>query len=111
MMPSSTHTRIRQLTPMAEELPQAIHPDFVHRLDPEYIAFHNAHIAPLPALHTLPWDPAVRNGINVPGSRPAEEVGSIKDYSLTHCKVRALVPKGEAPPGGWPVYIWYHGGE
>jgi len=91
--------------------PQAIDPAILPRLDPEYVVFHNEYIAHTVPPHTLPWDPTIRNRPTVPGSAEILQVGSVKDYGLTHCKVRVFTPEGAPPPKGWPVYIWYHGGE
>jgi acetyl esterase/lipase len=91
--------------------PQAIDPDILPRLDPEYVAFHNKYVAHLVPPHTLPWNPAIRNGDTVPGSAEVLSVGSVQDYDLSHCKVRVFTPEGTPPPDGWPAYIWYHGGE
>ncbi|EGO29280.1 hypothetical protein SERLADRAFT_377916, partial [Serpula lacrymans var. lacrymans S7.9] len=51
------------------EVAQPLHPDIIPRLDPEYIAFHNAHIAHIVPPHTLPWDASLRSRPPVPGSR------------------------------------------
>ncbi|KAG9314331.1 Alpha/Beta hydrolase protein [Chiua virens] len=89
---------------------QPIHPEILPRLDPEYVEFHNKYIAHLPAPHTLPWDPSIRNRETVPGAADTLQVGSVKDYDLSKTKVRVFTPEGPAPEGGWPVYCWYHGG-
>lgn len=90
--------------------PQAIDPDILPRLDLEYVAFHNKHVAHLVPPHSLPWDPAIRNRDTVPGSAEVLSVGSVQDYDLSHCKVRVFTPEGSPPPDGWPAYVWYHGG-
>lgn len=90
---------------------QPIDPDILPRLDPEYVEFHNKHIAHLPALHTLPWDPNIRNEETVPGAADILEVGSVKDYDLSKTKVRVFTPEGPPPESGWPAYCWYHGGQ
>ncbi|KAF9229248.1 hypothetical protein BS17DRAFT_798842 [Gyrodon lividus] len=89
---------------------QPIDPEILSRLDPEYVEFHNKYIAHLPAPHTLPWDPNIRNKETVPGAAEILEVGSVKDYDLSKTKVRVFTPEGTAPESGWPVYCWYHGG-
>ena len=90
---------------------QSIDPAILPRLDPEYVEFHNKHIAHLPALHTMPWDPNVRNKRTVPGTADILNVGSVKDYDLSKTKVRVFTPEGLQPKDGWPVYRWYHGGQ
>ncbi|KAF9237328.1 alpha/beta hydrolase fold-domain-containing protein [Melanogaster broomeanus] len=89
---------------------QPIDPEILPRLDPEYVQFHNKYIAHLPAPHTLPWNPNMRNGETVPGAAVILKVGSVKDYDLSKTKVRVFTPEGTPPEGGWPVYCWYHGG-
>ncbi|KAG6371740.1 S1/P1 nuclease-domain-containing protein [Boletus reticuloceps] len=48
---------------------QPIHPDVLHRLDPEYVPFHNEHIAPV-VPHTIPWHSDIHKLPVVPGSSP-----------------------------------------
>ncbi|KIJ21785.1 hypothetical protein PAXINDRAFT_65117 [Paxillus involutus ATCC 200175] len=90
---------------------QPIDPVILPRLDPEYVEFHNKYIAHLPAPHTLPWDPNIRNKETVPGAAETLKVGSVKDYDLSKTKVRVFTPEGTPPESGWPVYCWYHGGQ
>jgi len=90
---------------------QPIHPSMLPKLDPQYIAFHNTHIAHLTPPHTLPWDPAIRALPNVPGGSDPLPVQSIVDYEIsTNTKVRVYTPEGEAPTGGWPALLFFHGG-
>ncbi|OJA14194.1 hypothetical protein AZE42_12665, partial [Rhizopogon vesiculosus] len=58
------------------DLPSAIHPDILPRLDPEYVAIHNEHIAHRIPPHTIPWNPDVRNGPYIPGGSPVRTVGA-----------------------------------
>ncbi|EIW80577.1 hypothetical protein CONPUDRAFT_57021 [Coniophora puteana RWD-64-598 SS2] len=91
------------------DLPQAIHPDFINRLRPEYIKFHNEHIAHRVPPHKLPWDPAIRH-IPAPGGSPVQKVGSVRDIPLENHTIRVFTPSGSPPEKGWPVYIDIHGG-
>jgi acetyl esterase/lipase len=90
----------------------SIHPSVIDKLDPQYVAFHNAYIKDhvVPA-ETLPWDPKIREGPTVPGSSEPLEVSSTKDYNISKARLRVFTPKGERPVGGWPVFIWFHGGQ
>jgi len=92
------------------ELPQAIHPDVVNRLRPEYVEFHNEHIASRVPPHAVPWDPKIRNAPTVPGGSPVQKVGSVRDIPLQNHKIRVFTPSGTPPEKGWPVYIDIHGG-
>ncbi|KAG1861801.1 Alpha/Beta hydrolase protein [Suillus subalutaceus] len=92
------------------DLPSAIHPDILPRLDPEYVAIHNAQIAHRVPLHTIPWHPDIRKAPHVPGGSPVRTVGAVKDISLQNCKIRAFIPEGTPPQEGWPVLLFIHGG-
>ncbi|KAH7916442.1 alpha/beta hydrolase fold-domain-containing protein [Hygrophoropsis aurantiaca] len=97
---------------MAQSVPNPIDPDILPRLDPEYVAFHNKYVAHIVPYHTVYWDPSMRAAMGnpVPGSSEVVKVGSVKDYDLSHCRVRVFTPEGTTPVDGWPVYIWFHGG-
>ena len=89
---------------------QPIHPEILPKLIPEYVAFHNANTAFAPAIHEIPWDPIVRQGPPVQGGSAPLQVGSVKDLSLTHCKMRVFTPEGTPPAEGWPIFLFFHGG-
>ncbi|KAF9531237.1 alpha/beta hydrolase fold-domain-containing protein [Crepidotus variabilis] len=89
---------------------QPIHLNMIPKLDPEYVAFHNEHLINLTPPHTLPWDPAIRNGVAVPGASEPLKVAKTQDFDLPHTKFRAFTPEGQAPSGGWPLFIFFHGG-
>ncbi|KIY52688.1 hypothetical protein FISHEDRAFT_69504 [Fistulina hepatica ATCC 64428] len=92
------------------QVAQPLHPDIVPRLDSEYKAFHESHLANIIPPHTLPWDPSIRNAPAVPGGSPLLEVGGTKDYKLSQFSVRVFTPKDSASTNGWPVFIFFHGG-
>ena len=81
---------------------QPIHPDFLPKLLPEYVAHHNATTLWGPSCHQIPWDPAIRLGPPVIGGSTPLKVGGTKDISLGKFKVRVFTPEGDAPEGGWP---------
>jgi hypothetical protein len=89
---------------------QPLHPSVIPRLDPEYVEFHTKHILNLVAPHTLPWSPEIRNGPAVPGASAPLSVAKTQDYDLPNTKFRAFTPEGEPPAGGWPLFIFFHGG-
>jgi len=93
------------------DLPSAIHPDILPLLDPEYIAIYNKHIAHIALPHTLAWNPDIRKLSFNSSSSPVTTVGAVKDIELQNCKIRAFIPEGTAPPEGWPVLLYIHGGE
>ncbi|EUC61971.1 lipase/esterase enzyme from carbohydrate esterase family CE10 protein, putative [Rhizoctonia solani AG-3 Rhs1AP] len=89
-----------------------LHPDIAPHLDAEYAAFHYKHLADLPAIHKIPWDPACRGGVN-PGELEPCKVGSVRDLKVPGTPpvdVRVFTPPGERPVNGWPVLIYFHGG-
>ena len=89
-----------------------LHPDIIPRLDPEYAAYYNDHLANVPPLHTLPWNPEVRKNPPVAGASEPLNVGLVKDIPLSKCKARVFWPEdpSKAPEGGWPVFLFFHGG-
>ncbi|KAG6832984.1 hypothetical protein H0H92_004868 [Tricholoma furcatifolium] len=89
---------------------QPIDPSFLAKLDPEYIQFHNSTLQYIVPPHTLAWEPSIRHAPAVPGGAPALEVAKTQDFSLTHTKIRTFTPHGQVPKGGWPVFIFFHGG-
>ncbi|RDB17250.1 hypothetical protein Hypma_001970 [Hypsizygus marmoreus] len=98
------------MTDIAPAPKQPLHPSIVQRLDPEYIAFHTAHLQHLTPPHTLPWDPTLRNAPAVPGGSEPLEVGVTRDIKMTYTSLRTFTPPGEPPEDGWPVFIYFHGG-
>jgi hypothetical protein len=91
---------------------QPIHPDVRPLLDPEYAAFHDKYLQYVRPSETFDWDPAVRSKPSItPGGSDPVPVGCIRDVQLEHCEIRVFTPKGSAPRDGWPVCIWFHGGE
>ena len=89
---------------------QPLHPSMIDRLDPEYIEFHNKYIVNITPPHTLPWSPTIRNGMTVPGGTPLLKVAKTQDFELPTTKCRAFTPEGTPPAGGWPLFIFFHGG-
>lgn len=90
--------------------PVVLHPAIVPRLDPEYATFHNEHLAHLPQVHELPWDPSIRDTLKIPGSSEPLPVGKMEDFNLSRCRVRVFTPEGCRSETGWPVFIFFHGG-
>jgi hypothetical protein len=86
---------------------QPLHPSIIQKLDPEYRAFHESTLVYLTPVHTVPWDPELRNAPAVPGGSDPLPVGKTQDFSLTHTKFRAFTPPGEPPQAGWPAFIFF----
>lgn len=61
---------------------QPLDPEFVHKLAPEYVEFHKAHLIHRPRADQLPWSASIRDQPAVLGSSDPLPVASIKDYSV-----------------------------
>jgi len=94
-----------------ERIWQPVDPEFEHKLDAEYVRFHKANLLYRPRADQIPWSPATRDTPAVFGTSDPLPVGSIVDYNLSKCKIRVFTPEGEPPTDGWPVFIFFHGGE
>lgn len=115
---------ISTMTVEAKQIPQPpyqIDPSIVKNFDPEYVDFFNKHVynqTNLLYTHLVPLD-IIRKGGNVmPGQSPLVPMKSTTDIEIprkytkadTPVPARVFVPKGDAPEGGWPCFVWYHGG-
>jgi len=94
-----------------EKIWQPIDPEFEHKLDAEYVRFHKTNLLYRPRADQIPWSPATRDTPAVIGTSDLLPVGSIVDYNLSKCKIRVFTPEGGPPVDGWPVFIFFHGGE
>ncbi|KAI0032751.1 alpha/beta hydrolase fold-domain-containing protein [Vararia minispora EC-137] len=98
---------------MVKPVAHPLHPSIASRIDSEYEAFHNDKLLYFMQVHEIPWSPAVRSGPTVPGGSQPLVVGTVKDYSTRESRapwLRVFTPEGEPPAGGWPVFIFFHGG-
>lgn len=87
-----------------------IHPDFISKLLPEYVAHHNATALYMPSVDQIPWHPSFRSTPAVVGSSAPLPVGKVEDFPLSKSDVRVFTPEGPAPAQGWPVFLFFHGG-
>ncbi|CAG7560781.1 unnamed protein product [Fusarium equiseti] len=91
---------------------QPLHPAIRDRLDPEYVAYHEAHLQYIEPDEIKDWDGSTRTKkLSLPpgGTKPIP-VGSINDYDVGRFSVRVYTPTGQCDERGWPVLIWFHGG-
>lgn len=97
-----------------------IHPSMENRMNADYKAYYNANTLNLPKLSDLPIA-AIRAAPRgpYPGSGPLAPVGKTEDIEIVpesgpskgvKIPARCYTPEGEAPQGGWPVLVYYHGG-
>ncbi|KAI9726104.1 MAG: hypothetical protein M1834_009420 [Cirrosporium novae-zelandiae] len=91
---------------------QPIYPDVRPKLDLEYVAFHDKHLQYVVPDDSQPWDPAIRTrkGPMAAGQSPLSKVGDTRDIKVSNWEMRVFTPEGNPPEGGWPVFLWHHGG-
>ncbi|KAM0318656.1 hypothetical protein ACHAPQ_010599 [Fusarium lateritium] len=91
---------------------QPLHPAIRDRLDPQYVAYHEAHLQYIEPDETNDWDGSTRTKkVSLPpGGTKAIPVGSINDYAVGRFRVRVYTPTGHCDERGWPVLVWFHGG-
>lgn len=99
------------------EPPFPLHPSVADRINPEYAAFYNRHVADKQQVHLQPIAVSRASGVLVPGAGPLLPVGRTADYSVCRAetsgpdvRVRCFTPDGPRPAHGWPVLLYYHGG-
>ncbi|KAH8179083.1 alpha/beta hydrolase fold domain-containing protein [Sarocladium implicatum] len=99
------------------EPPYPLHPTIDSRIDPEYKAFYNQHVIDKQQVHYQPIEASRSSGILIPGAGPLIPVGKTQDFAIQRkesqgpdVKVRCFTPEGEAPAGGWPGLVYFHGG-
>lgn len=97
--------------------PYPLHSSVKDRLHPEYIAFYNAYIINQQQVHYQPVSASRTSGVLIPGGGPVLDVGKVTDIHIDRIEteglsvpVRVFVPEGEDPEGGWPVFLYIHGG-
>lgn len=97
--------------------PYPLHESVRDLLDPEYVAFYNKHVINNQQVHLQPVAASRTGGVLIPGAGPMLEVGKTQDLSIQRrasdgppVPIRCFTPKGDAPAGGWPVMLYFHGG-
>ncbi|GKT99856.1 esterase lipase thioesterase protein [Fusarium langsethiae] len=91
---------------------QPLHPAIRDSLDPQYVAYHEAHLQYIEPDEIKDWDGSTRTRkVSLPpgGTKPVP-VGSINDYDVGRFRVRVYTPTGQCDERGWPVLVWFHGG-
>lgn len=91
---------------------QPLHPAVRARLDPQYVAFHDAHMQYVEPDDARPWDGTARTKPSLPPGTPDPvPVGATEDLTIADTfALRVFTPAGTPPPAGWPLFVWYHGG-
>jgi acetyl esterase/lipase len=91
---------------------QPLHPSLLPVLDPEYIAFHNTHLAQVVPSESLPWNPASRFQASPMrfGGQEKVPVGETRDIEKGDWQARVFTPETSEEGGKWPCLLWFHGG-
>ena len=101
--------------------PYSLHPSIEDRLDQEYKQIFAKEICQKALLlytHLFDVKTLREGGNKMVGQDDPVEVQSITDVVIPRrytkadvgVPARVYVPRGERPPRGWPVMIYYHGG-
>lgn len=90
------------------------------KFDPQYVDFFHQHLAnneKILATHRVPLAVTRAGGNVIPGQSPPIPMEKIYDISIPRTLstgpsigARVFVPKGDVPEGGFPLFIWFHGG-
>ncbi|KAI0015704.1 Alpha/Beta hydrolase protein [Xylariomycetidae sp. FL0641] len=104
--------------PSSPQPPYPLHPSVVDRIDPEYRAFYERHVAKQQQVHLQPIAASRASGTLIPGAGPPAAVARTADYAVPRretpagpaVRVRAFTPRGARPAGGWPACVYFHGG-
>uniref|UniRef100_A0A060T9X6 ARAD1D18304p n=1 Tax=Blastobotrys adeninivorans TaxID=409370 RepID=A0A060T9X6_BLAAD len=88
-------------------------PELVPLYDPEFVEVYNRTGAYLPSsADVTPQESRQARAKSMP-QLDRSTVSSVTDYpygEYDEQKVRVIVPKGDRPSTGWPLYIYIHGG-
>lgn len=106
---------------MSRQVYQPLHPAVRPLLDPQYVAFHDAHMQYVQTDDSKVWDGSARTQPSLPpGTLDVVPVGSVEDIDVptldatTTFPVRVITPASsptsQRPPSGWPIFVWCHGG-
>jgi len=97
--------------------PYPLHPSIIDKLNPEYAKFYNENLLNAQVVHHQPIEVSRGSGVLLPGAGPQLPVGKIEDIAIKRKEsegpdvmVRCFTPEGEKPEGGWPVFLYFHGG-
>ncbi|KAM3074346.1 hypothetical protein ACMFMF_006360 [Clarireedia jacksonii] len=106
--------------------PYPLHPSILPHLDPTYRDFYNTHLLNAQVVHHQPLSVSRSSSILLPGASDPLSVGSVHDLRIPQpssskkedennvesgsIPVRAFIPEGPAPNGGWPLCMYFHGG-
>jgi acetyl esterase/lipase len=98
--------------------PYPLHESVASLLDPQYVEFYNKYIINAQQVQYQPVEASRTSGTLIPGASEPLTVAETKDYHIERQEtkgdgpvaVRVFTPTGEAPEGGWPAFLYMHGG-
>lgn len=103
--------------PERTEPPYPLHSSIIDKLNPEYAKFYNENLLNAQVVHHQPIEVSRGNGVLLPGASDPLPVGKLEDWPVKRKEsegpdvmVRCFTPEGERPEGGWPVFLYFHGG-
>lgn len=94
---------------------QPLDPSIVPSLDPQYVDFHNAHLAPFQPPDQLQWSPSLRTAFDpmTLGFANPVEVARAFDIQRKGYQMRVYMPAeagSEVRAARWPCLLWFRGG-
>jgi acetyl esterase/lipase len=97
--------------------PYPLHESVRDRLHPDYVTFYNKYIINQQQVHYQPVSASRTSGVLIPGGGPVLEALKTEDVNIKRTEtegpdvpVRVFTPEGKSPEGGWPVFLYFHGG-
>lgn len=97
--------------------PYPLDPEIEALLDPQYVEFYNKYIIDQQQVHLQPIEKSRASGTLIPGGGTKRPVAKIEDFTIKRTategenfKVRVFTPVGDAPSGGFPIFLYFHGG-
>lgn len=93
---------------------QPLHDSVRGTLDPAYVEVHDKYLQYVQPINEVPeWSPSLRQrSMGFKSQSDPRPVASTRDYKVNdNFRIRVYTPLGDVPQGGWPLLMYYHGGE
>ncbi|KAE8552450.1 hypothetical protein EYB25_006344 [Talaromyces marneffei] len=103
---------IGSMSESAKTVFQPLHESIRNKLDPEYVKLHDDILQYCQPSESEPWSADIRFRPSLVGfaSPKIAEIGNVVDINVDEYQVRVFTPETKAPGGGWPCFVYYHGG-
>lgn len=101
-------TAVDTMSESAKTVFQPLHESIRNKLDPEYVKLHDDILQYCEPSESEPWSADIRSrpSLIAFASPKLVEVGDIVDMNVDEYQVRVFTPVTEAPPGGWPCFVY-----